>query len=429
MKARTVKKEKTKKKNSPKMQIGIEIFINWLFEFYDFRINELTQREEYKVKGAEKWEQIDDRTLNSITLRASLEGFSNGIINKFRTIIKSDKVPMVNEIRLYFDKNKSKSKVSIDNGEITAPTIRKMFNMLQLQDAQDKDVEMYFNIFARYMIASVNSALKIKHNDVMLMLSGPQGTFKTSYLNYLTPSDLGKKKYLLTGHIIPELTNSNTANALCERFFINIDDQMEVIFGQAYNSMKAIISADQITSRRAYAVYGSTRTRIANFVGTVNGAEFLTDSTNRRYFVIDIEGIDKNYSKIDMNKFWKEAYELSKIINPYQVYGKAVYNEIIKIADSFVEESLELILINEYFKATPKDKHVVELFMTTGEVMRELQRNQPRTLHMYRISNELKRGNFTYKSNRVSRFPYPRKGYILYCRQTDQDIFGKYINR
>lgn len=421
-----LKKEPKQKK--PVVSPAIEIFINWLFEHYEFRMNELSLQPEYKLIGENEFTAIDDRVYNSIDIKACKAGFKSSMINKIRAIIISDQTPLVNEIKDYFNNLKNTKTTTIKDNIIIAPTIRQYFDMITLNDEKDKDIENYWNIFVRYMISCVNSALKIKHNDVMLMLSGAQGTMKTSYLNFLTPSNLGRSKYLISGHIDPILTNVNTSNALCEKFFINIDDQMEVIFGQAYNSMKAIISIDQVTSRKTYARFEKTRKRIANFLGSVNGAEFLTDSTNRRYFVIDIESIDKKYIKINMDKFWSEAYQLSKLIKPFEVYGKDTYKSIITIANDFVEESLEMILINDYFRTEQNETYNSRVFMTTGEILTKLQEFQSRNLFMYKISNELKRSNFTYTSKRMKRFVNPKKGYVLFIKNSEAlNSFSKYV--
>lgn len=399
----------------------IELFMDWIFSNFDFRINGLTYRVEFKVIGEKNYIELDDIKLNSMKILAEMQGFGKSFQDKLKRIIFSDYVPIVNEIKDYFENIKSNAqKIKITEKNIELPTVRKYFEMITLKNNQTYEIEQHYNIFVRFFIASVNSALRRKHNDVMLVLSGAQGTMKTSFLNHLTPVNLGKEKYLYVGHIEPNLKNSNTANALCERFFINVDDQLEVIFGKEYNNMKAIISIDQVTSRRAYAEFEKTRKRIANFVGSVNSAEFLTDNTNRRYFVLEIDKINPEYNKIDMDLFWAECYQASLQINPFEVYGKEIYNQIIKIAENFVESSIENILINKFFKNSKSDQYPSEIFMTTGEIFLELQKMHAQKLYKNAIANELKRLKFENYQKRTKRFEYPQRGYRLFCKSEDE---------
>jgi hypothetical protein len=84
---------------------------------------------------------------------------------------------------------------------------------------------------------------------------------KTTWLNKLCPDEM--KEFLICSHINPSLTDQNTANFLAEKWFVNVDDQLETIFGKDFNSMKAIITAPFVTNRktwhrwRAYAPFGS----------------------------------------------------------------------------------------------------------------------------------------------------------------------------
>jgi hypothetical protein len=295
------------------------------------------------------------------------------------------------------------------------PTVRDYFDCLQLANPHI-DKERLWNIFARWTIAAVNSALGIKHNDVMLILSGSQGLYKTSYLNHLVPNELGKEKYLVTGHIEPSLTNQNTANYLCEKFIVNIDDQLEVIFGKEYNSMKAIISIDRVTSRRVYAKFDRTRRRIANFVGSVNSNEFLTDNQNRRYFVIEVSNIDPAYINIDMCRFWAEALAVSKQIRPFDVYGRSVYMDIDAISTHYTHSSVEQSLISRLFSPHPTEGKTEELFMTNGEIALELQKFANKQLSQIKIANELKRLGYQRITKYDKDAKYSRWGYLLYTK-------------
>lgn len=392
---------------------GIELFMSWIFSNYDFRLNMLSLRPEFREKGSDKYKELDDQSFNTISILAEIQGFSKSMVEKLNRIIMSSYVEQVNEIKDFFEKIKILGRhANLDGNIISMPTVRKYFDCLEISNNIDK--EIIYDIFARWVIASVNSALSIKHNDVMLVLSGSQGIYKTSYLNNLCPDLLNKEKYLVTGHIEPTLTNQNTANYLCEKFIVNIDDQLEVIFGKEYNSLKAIISIDRVTSRRVYAKFDRTRKRIANFVGSVNSNEFLSDSQNRRYFVIEISGIKPEYKNIDMELFWSEAYNASKKINPFAVYNRDTYMQINNISNQFTQSSIEQVLISRLFSPMPTSQYTEELFMKNGEILLELQKMVNKPLSAIRIANELKRTGYVRTAKYFPDIKNSKYGYILY---------------
>lgn len=391
----------------------IELFMNWLFSNYEFRINSLSLKAEFRELGSrEEFRELDDAQFNTISILAEINGFSKSMVEKLNRILISHYVPQVNELKDFFSKVEVLGRAArIDNDYFYMPTVRDYFDCLVLSDESKK--ELLYMIFSRWVVACVNSALGIKHNDVMLILSGSQGIYKTSFLNNLVPRQL-RDKYLVSGHIEPSLTNQNTANFLCEKFIVNIDDQLEVIFGKEYNSMKAIISADRVTSRRVYAKFDRTRKRIANFVGSVNGNEFLTDNQNRRYFVIEISKIDPAYKNIDMDRFWAEAYQISLKTEPYQIYTRDIYHMINEISQSFVHSSIEQSLIMRFFSPEKTDDKNVKLFMSSGEIQLELQRFTGKQLSNVKIGIELRRLGYirTIKYNNDKK--YSRYCYILF---------------
>ncbi len=412
--------EKTKKE----ARTTIELFMNWLFSNYEFRLNTLSLKPEFRTLGEEKFRDLDDQNFNTIAILAEINGFSRSMVDKLNRIILSSYVQQVNEIEVFF-KQIEPLGLRIGN-DYEMPTVREYFNCLKTSANVDR--EDLWKVFARWVVASVNSALGIKHNDVMLILSGSQGLYKTSYLNNLVPNELGKDKYLVCGHIEPSLTNQNTANFLCEKFIINIDDQLEVIFGKEYNSMKAIISVDQVTSRRVYAKFDKTRKRIANFVGTVNSNEFLIDNQNRRYFVIEVLEIDPAYQEVDMCKFWAEAYRLSKKVNPFQVYNREIYSLINDISANYTQSTVEQALISRLFSPVKTKNKDTELFMSAGEVIVELQKLTSKSISTRNVTVELKRMGFLRITRYFKDLAYSRYGYVLYTgTEYAASIFRDYV--
>lgn len=85
------------------------------------------------------------------------------------------------------------------------------------------------------------------------------------------------QEFLICSHINTSLTDQNTANFLAEKWFVNIDDQLETIFSKDFNSMKAIITTPFLTNRKAWHQLTRKRRRVCNFIGNVKNPRFLTD--------------------------------------------------------------------------------------------------------------------------------------------------------
>lgn len=405
----------------------IEQFIDWLFDQYDYRFNEITQRPEYSEKDENDWHPIDDIFVNSLEIQARIYGFSKNIASTINTILKSKLIPHQNDLELYFKKLPTPSNVIINDEQIITPTIREYFDRLKIRGFEKFDRETLYKYFQKWVIATVNSALKRKPNDVMLVLMGDQGKMKTSYLENLVPKHL-KDKYYYVGHLEPSLTNHNTANYLCEKLIINIDDQLDQIFNKDFNSLKSIISVSQVTNRRVYSVYDKTRKRIASFVGSVNNTNFLIDSENRRYFVLNVEEIDISYSKTDINKFWAEAYYVAMKTDPYKIFKREDYLTISEIANQYVVQSYEQFLISKFFKPNKSEKFDTLIYIQPAEIAYELSKFTKEKISVRKIGLELKRHRFEQVNMRLRRFEFePRLVYKIYINNKYQSEFSEYI--
>lgn len=397
----------------------IELMIEWLTSSYDIRINGYKQVPEIKGKDESHYRDLNDMMLNNIKIQAMMDGFSKGMVAEIPTILKSSYVPVVYELQEWFDDLEAlPTAAELTDNIWHTPTIRKYFDTLQLSQPENK--EALYRLFQRYLVACVASAYKRKHNDVMLLLVGPQGIYKTSWLENLVPHTL-KDRFLYSGHIEPSLTNHNTANYLAEKWFINVDDQLEVIFGKEYNSMKAIISASQITSRRVYAIFDTTRPRIANFMGSVNSTEFLTDHQNRRYFIIEVEKIDPSYTDVRIQDLWREALYIYNNLTSKYIYIKDDYEAINNISRGYTMTSTEEIILRRVFSPAPADykHHTTPVYMITSEIADILQQYTKSRISLRVLTHALKKNEFEQKNTRLQRFDNePRRAWLVY---TDYD--------
>jgi predicted P-loop ATPase len=268
---------------------------------YEFRRNELTLEIEIRPLEEKEFTLLDEAFINSIWIDLQLDGYkvSDSVLLK---ILNSKLIKEHNPLKSYFDS------LPLYDGEVDY--IEKLAETVTIADIKVDDLELrkfWKSYLEKWLVASVATALSKGVNHLCLILVGGQGVGKTTWLNKLCPP--GMQEFLICSHINPSLTDQNTANFLAEKWFVNIDDQLETIFGKDFNSMKAIITAPFVTNRKTWHRFTRKRKRTCSFMGSVNNPKFLTDTENRRYLVFTAETINIAH-RIDMKMVWAQAFHL-----------------------------------------------------------------------------------------------------------------------
>lgn len=376
----------------------IERMERWLMYRYQFRRNLVLQKIEYHPvdEEGEQWREIDDTEENTLLYELNKAGYTKPE-NLLKVILGSNRIDVYDPLNEYFRTNKLKR-----FGEL-----QRLMNAVILDHNYDINIDgrSYRQLFEEYFVKWLKACYICmrgrKFNDVMLILIGAQGRHKTSFLNYLCPP--GLKDFIHTGHIEPSLKDYMTASYLVEKVFINVDDQMENIFGKDYNSMKSIISQDVVTRRLLYKRHSIHQKRIANFCGSVNEAGFLRDSNNRRYLCFAIEDITTDYSKVDMDSVWAEVAELAEADHSLYMFSQDDFKIIDLMDDNFIAPIEENELLKSTFRpATQEDEENENVYyMQFNEIMRVLKsvgtNNQ---LKVYNLQTAMRKYNYTKRSMR-----------------------------
>jgi predicted P-loop ATPase len=142
-------------------------------------------------------------------------------------------------------------------------------------------------------------------NQCCIVLSGKQGTGKTTIIGKLIPDEL--KKYYFIGQIEPRDKDSKIAAA--ENLIVNLDE-LESMNRDEITLLKSLISIPGIKVRRSYGHWAENLPRRASFIGSVNRPLFLTDFTgNRRFLVCEV--LEINLEKtVNINQLYAQALEL-----------------------------------------------------------------------------------------------------------------------
>lgn len=401
------KKEETKQDEKPVIKSQIERIRDFVFEKYDFRYNVLTQTLEYRELNGVAYDQLTDQIKTDIII-ALKQCMYKKPKEDLDDLFNSSMIPRFDPIKEYFN--------SIPyNGD---GYIAKLARCIVL-DEPEKEIagkpykELFRSYFERWLMACYLCSTGRLTNDIMLILIGAQGRFKTSFLNFLTPARLAD--YRVCSHINPTLTDYNTANFLAEKFFINVDDQMENIFGKDYNSMKAIISAPDITNRKLYRASHQRRRRIANFCGSVNESRFLRDSNNRRYLCFAISDIKPEYSQVDIDGVWAEVKHKADAANLMYIFGKEDYRLIDLMNASFEAPTEEAEALTTIFQPADPYKDNVFYYMQFTEILKVLRLHTGNnSLKSYNLQTAMRKYGYITRSVKQNRFAMqPRNLYAV----------------
>ena len=270
------------------------------------RFNEITSRVEFKAPTDDNlkshtdstdftdegiWTPINDRKVNSLWSKMS----EVTRVNKqdIYNIIESDYVPLFNPFTEYLStlqsvesvrsvcQNKSPSVGEKDYIRELAATIR--------VKGGDQEQMLWYRYLKKWLVGMVASWLSDDVvNNVILVLIGEQGAFKTTWFNYLLPPPL--KQYFYTK------TNANRMSKddilTLAQYALVCCEELDTMRPAELNQLKAAVTMPSIDERAAYAHYHEHRKHIASFCGTGNNAQFLSDPTgNRRWLPFEVESI------------------------------------------------------------------------------------------------------------------------------------------
>lgn len=259
----------------------VEEIKSFLDDHISLRFNEITSRVEYEIPAdntdAHRFMPVNDRIVNSLWSQMSTITRVN--IQDMYRVIESDYVPVFNPFKEYLN-NLSKP------GE--QDYIRELAQTVRVKggEQEQKLWHLYLKKWLVGMVASWISEDVV--NNVILVLIGEQGAYKTTWFNYLLPPPL--KQYFYTK------TNANRMSKddilTLAQYALVCCEELDTMRPAELNQLKAAVTMPSIDERAAYAHYHEHRKHIASFCGTGNNTQFLSDPTgNRRWLPFEVESI------------------------------------------------------------------------------------------------------------------------------------------
>jgi predicted P-loop ATPase len=313
---------------------ALQIAETHLAERYQFRFNSVKGLPEFKNRVKSEWKVIDDYTENSLKREVLAETGSYVKISDFRGILASSFSKKYDPFIEYF--------TSLDEWDLS-DYIRDLAETVTVRNP-----ELFRLYLRKWLIATVANAITKENcqNHTCITLTGGQGKFKTTWLDHLTPKKL--REYMFTGKIDPVSKDSQTLLAEC--LIINIDDQLRQLNKKDENDLKELITKPFVKYRKPYGRNVEIYPRVASFVASVNGNDFLTDpSGSRRFLPFEVLQIDIEAAvKTDMDKVFSQAYFLFRQGERYW------FND---------QEIEELTRNNRYFQVmTDEEQLIIDYF-------------------------------------------------------------------
>lgn len=333
----------------PLSEPTIQKIENYLSKHYSFRYNEVTGKAETKkANGVEPFRPITDFQINSL-VRELIKAEVQCSATTVRNVLFSDFTPIYNPFHSYLKGLPAWDGVTDHIAELAATV-------------QTNNDPLWQHCFKKWFVAMVGSLLSDDViNHCVVVFSGKQGIGKTTWMLNLVPQSL--KEYCFSGTINPG--NKDTLIQLSECMLINLDE-LENLNRTELGAMKEIITKAGIRIRRPYGHSAETMPRRASFAGSVNGKEFLSDTTGSRRFLC-FDAISINYRhNIDLDKVYAQAIELFS--NGFQHWFSPADIELInKNNEQYRTMSVEEELLLSNFEACSMND--AEYFYSTTELV------------------------------------------------------------
>ena len=403
------------------------------------------------------WFPISDRIVNS--LWTEMSQVTRVIKQDIYTIIESDYVPLFNPFKAYFANLPTKRQPSKNPDEgFDAPStlmserragavyipstmrgegleesggallqgkegrggfrkesqspfgaIRELAQTVRVKGGEQEQM-LWYRYLKKWLVSMVASWLSDDVvNNVILVLIGEQGAFKTTWFNYLLPPEL--RRYFYTK------TNANRMSKddllTLAQYGLVCCEELDTMRPAELNQLKAVVTMPSIDERAAYAHFHEHRKHISSFCGTGNNPQFLSDPTgNRRWLPFEVESIiSPRDNPFDYDAIYAEAYTLYKCGFRYW-FEKDEIQELNRHNRKFETPRLEQELVDLYFRR-PGPEEVGE-FMSVARALQIISAGISQKLSAVYIGHAFSELGFNRVRTKRSR------GFIVVCRTGEE---------
>jgi predicted P-loop ATPase len=354
-----------------------------LHQKYEFRFNTLSRELEFRTKKTfSDFIVADDQTLHNF-LRFLADHDLQVSQQILETSLYSDFAPQYHPISLYF------TNLSAWDGK--TDWILELSNYVVAHD------QVWFErMFRKMLVRAIACLFGKSENKHCFVLVGGQQTGKTSFLRYLCPVRLSlyfKENFK---------TDKDGMIALSQNWWILLDE-LDRLPKVVFEDLKAVISMRFVKERLPYGRLPITAPRIANFLGTANKRELLTDETGSvRWIILPIWKIilqtqqQKGYKSVDIDKIWAQAYHLYQSGFDYELTTEEL-SLLEEKNENYKQVYIEKELLLQYYQIPKKgeDGTAKVIHQTSANILIRLQKiSSINTLKLSKVRKALEELGF-----------------------------------
>jgi len=367
--------------------------------------NQPTDSSKLNADSSDFWRDITTSDINDIVCDCSAESGLQITAREVLAVLQSHRIPDVHPLREY-----------VLNGTPYTTDQPDWIGWLseQVTVAGGEETQKLWRLcFTKWFVAMVASWLQDEVvNQQVLVLTGRQGIFKTTWLEHLLPPEL--RAY---GCKMANSTQLNKDERLrIAEYGLIALDEIDAMGAKELNVMKSVITASDISERAAYGYTKERRIRLASFCASGNKQEFLTDLTgNRRWLPFHVESIQNPFAT-------SLPYE--------QIYAEARYLIETGFQYWFDLDDIETLEHhNEDFRAQENEEQLLAVyfdiptegsgtFMTTAEISDKLviKGSIKKPMSMVQLGMLLKKSGFKSKQFGSSR----TRGWLVRERDAEE---------
>ena len=334
---------KERKQNWKEYTATVEDIRRFLEDRVMLRYNVVTRRVEglspnpSPIREGNSWQPITDRLVNSLWLELSEDRKVRA--EDIRRVMESDFVPEYDPFRFYLDSLPPWNGRDDYLLELSVSVLLK----------GDADEQMLFaEYLKKWMVGMVAAWVDdTVVNNVILVLIGEQGSYKTTWFNYLLPPQ--RRQYFYTK------TNANRMGRddllTLAQYGLVCCEELDTMRPSELNQLKAAVTMPTINERAAYAHYHENRRHIASFCGTGNNMQFLSDPTgSRRWLPFEVDSIlSPREHPFNYEGIYSQAYRLYREGFRYW-FTQPEIMQLARHNRQFETPRLEQELVQQYFR-------------------------------------------------------------------------------
>lgn len=318
---------------------------------------------------------VTDRDINSMLLACNVESCQNISAQTFRSALMSNCIPEFNPLTDYLDEAVKAVTINPDGPSYidqVAGMVHVTYTPQSPLPPEGGLSSLWHTCFRKWFVSMVASWMDPKVvNHQILVLIGPQGIFKSTWLDALIPETLVSYRCRQSG------TNFSDKDEQlrCAEFAMVNYDEFDRLSSSDLDNLKSLITTPDVSIRAPYGSTKERRVRIASYCASGNKFQFLTDQTgNRRFLPFYVEHIDSPFEHpIDHHRLYAEAVKMVKEGFVYWFTTEDI-QQLSKYVEQFADRSPEEELLDVYFdipKAPGVETRTVK-FLTSSEIQAKL---------------------------------------------------------